>query len=383
MVVIHRVCDACGGDVFDGRELWEIELRFVSWWNPSGDARVMHLCGSCGSQAARLLGFCYDTGKILSVARGEMIDGVEVHGPNGGGIADIAINGVAGASAPHWHAEKAKELPMALMVREQAPWMRAQGYSAEMIAKREKDDALALATQRKMRVPDIRARDVEVKRYSIVAECGDEGNATFKQVVDAGGPYVIYGAHAEKVAALERELVLEHEKRLLADSEFAEVRRLLEAKERELAEAKRERDEQGKNACELFDALKEKGRDLFTAQARITALEGALAWYADEANHKPDTVDIGVGEQPIPLSAEVNIDRGSRARAALAGRTPGGAATELAASKDRLVRLRALSLYAVHDSRCGVRDGEDCDCGYSKALADFAALAEEPKEGEE
>ena len=131
------LCDACGKDTEpgSGHGAREIGMRFRSWWNRRGDVRILQLCGHCGSQAARLLGFCFDTGKILSVARKEQIDGVSVYGPHGGGFGDIAMNGVAGANPPQWHAGNTEALPAAAMVREEAPWMRAQGYDEDFIQK--------------------------------------------------------------------------------------------------------------------------------------------------------------------------------------------------------------------------------------------------------
>ena len=110
--MIQILCDACGKPVDreSGHGAWEIGIRFRSMWNQEGDVRVLQLCSTCGSHAAKLLGFCYDTGKILSLARGEMVDGVEVHGPNGGGLEDIAINGIGGSHGLQWHAEKPNAL---------------------------------------------------------------------------------------------------------------------------------------------------------------------------------------------------------------------------------------------------------------------------------
>ena len=110
-----ELCDACGCDIAeagsDGNRGWKVALKFFSFWVPEGDLRVIQLCARCGSIAARKLGFFYDTGKILSESRKEMIDGVSVCGPNGGGIADIAFGGVAGASPARWHAEEPDALP--------------------------------------------------------------------------------------------------------------------------------------------------------------------------------------------------------------------------------------------------------------------------------
>ncbi|MBE3087998.1 MAG: hypothetical protein IMZ71_02625 [Chloroflexi bacterium] len=103
-------CDCCGENIeekgSDGNRGWMIGLRFFSFWNPKGDERILHLCSHCGWQAAKHLGFQFDTGKILSIARGEMIDGVSVYGTHGGGLGDIAMNGIGGANAPEWHAQK-------------------------------------------------------------------------------------------------------------------------------------------------------------------------------------------------------------------------------------------------------------------------------------
>ena len=112
-------CDACGEEMEpqSGHGAWEITMRFVSFWNPKGDERIISLCSGCGYQAAWGLGFQYDTGKILSRARGEMIDGVSVCGPNGGGIMDIAMNGMGGASPARWHAEAPDALVAGCLVR--------------------------------------------------------------------------------------------------------------------------------------------------------------------------------------------------------------------------------------------------------------------------
>lgn len=99
-------CDCCGKEV-EREEYWQIKLRFVSFWNnPDGDKRTVTLCMRCGVKAAKLLGFQYDTGKILSIARKEQIDDVTVYGPHGGGIADIAFGGIVGANPAIWHAEE-------------------------------------------------------------------------------------------------------------------------------------------------------------------------------------------------------------------------------------------------------------------------------------
>jgi len=73
----------------------------------------------CGFQAAQLLGFQYDTGKILSLARREQIDAVTVFGKHGGGLADIAMGGVGGANEPLWHANEPDALAAA-----KAAWMK-------------------------------------------------------------------------------------------------------------------------------------------------------------------------------------------------------------------------------------------------------------------
>ena len=86
-------------------------MRFISFWNPQGDVREISLCSDCGCHAANLLGFQYDTGKILSLARGDVIKSVEVHGPNGGGLEDIAMNGVGGAHNLRWYSQRPKKLP--------------------------------------------------------------------------------------------------------------------------------------------------------------------------------------------------------------------------------------------------------------------------------
>ena len=119
-------CDACGNRI--DRESWTIGLKFDSFWCSSGGERVCRLCHSCGGQAARLLGFCHDTGTICSVARKETVDGASVAGPNGGGLEEIASAGVGYGHSVRWHAGQPDALPMAAMVREEAPWMRAQGY---------------------------------------------------------------------------------------------------------------------------------------------------------------------------------------------------------------------------------------------------------------
>lgn len=108
------LCDGCGENIAEksngGNSRWMIGMRFFSFWNPNGDEVVLHLCGSCGCNAANRLGFQYDTGKILSLSRGDMIDGVEIHGPHGGGLADIAMNGVGGAHGLRWHSQRPKAL---------------------------------------------------------------------------------------------------------------------------------------------------------------------------------------------------------------------------------------------------------------------------------
>lgn len=122
------LCDSCGAEI-GGDQSWQIGLKLDSMWRQNGGHTVvLKLCSKCGHQAARLLGFCYDTGTILSVARRGMIDGAEVHGPNGGGLEDIAFNGVGGGHGIRWHEGSPNELPARCMVREEAPWMRAQGY---------------------------------------------------------------------------------------------------------------------------------------------------------------------------------------------------------------------------------------------------------------
>ena len=79
-------CDLCG-DVVKGKERWAIGLKYRSTWNPDGDEVHADLCPRCGNRAVRLLGFCHDTGKILSIARQEQIDhldqyGLKWHGAN-------------------------------------------------------------------------------------------------------------------------------------------------------------------------------------------------------------------------------------------------------------------------------------------------------------
>ena len=99
-------CDCCGQDIPNPtKDTWRIGLQFFSFWNTGGDKREIFLCSHCGYRAAILLGFQYDTGKILSLSRVDMIDGVEVHGPNGGGISDIALNGIGGAHGLRWHSQ--------------------------------------------------------------------------------------------------------------------------------------------------------------------------------------------------------------------------------------------------------------------------------------
>ena len=97
-----HMCDKCGQEIVweTGNAGWQIGLKFYSWWNPKGDERVISLCGSCGWKAARLLGFQYDTGKILSLARKESITDVTVYGAHGGGLGDIAMTGVHSAGLP-------------------------------------------------------------------------------------------------------------------------------------------------------------------------------------------------------------------------------------------------------------------------------------------
>jgi len=155
----HTTCDACGKEIVgDGLR---IALQLVTGWNPNGDVRRCALCMGCGSQALRLLGFCYDTGMILSVARKEQVDGADVHGPNGGGLGDIAINGVGGVHNARWHANAESALPMGRMVREEAPWMRAQDYGVVFTAKYAKE--LTDKATRKM-IADGRT-DAEIGAY--------------------------------------------------------------------------------------------------------------------------------------------------------------------------------------------------------------------------
>jgi len=71
------VCDACGDEItanFNGAHgAFGVSLRFYSWWNPKGDERDMMLCFNCGAPVMRKLGFCYDTGRLLSISRGEYV----------------------------------------------------------------------------------------------------------------------------------------------------------------------------------------------------------------------------------------------------------------------------------------------------------------------
>ncbi len=63
-------CDACGKDTHDsGHGSWAIDLHF---WH---DSKHIDLCSDCGRKAARLLGFAYDAGNILSIAQGEYATG--------------------------------------------------------------------------------------------------------------------------------------------------------------------------------------------------------------------------------------------------------------------------------------------------------------------
>lgn len=72
-------CDRCGEETkADPHGTWEIELRFK--WSGT-DKKTLSFCGPCGRHAAQVLGFGYDTGCILSLARGEYIGS----GPHGGG----------------------------------------------------------------------------------------------------------------------------------------------------------------------------------------------------------------------------------------------------------------------------------------------------------
>jgi hypothetical protein len=114
MVEMRLLCDHCGDDIkpYFGNAGLEIDLTFYSGWNSKGDKVKIQLCGKCSWKALRLLGFQYDTGKILSLARREMIDEVKVHGPHGGGIDDIALNGVGGAHGLEWHTQK-PDVPLA------------------------------------------------------------------------------------------------------------------------------------------------------------------------------------------------------------------------------------------------------------------------------
>lgn len=87
-------CDKCGGEItqeWDGGWSWDIGLKFKSAWNPNGETRLIQLCQICGAKAARGLGFCFDTGKILSIAKGEYITECMLTQS----LPDIAINGVA------------------------------------------------------------------------------------------------------------------------------------------------------------------------------------------------------------------------------------------------------------------------------------------------
>jgi len=91
---MNNLCDCCGENIKQ-HTYWQISLKFVSFWNPQGDKRNVNLCEKCGIQAANLLGFCHDTGKILSIAKKEQIDSVTVYG---------AFPGIVGANLPQWHA---------------------------------------------------------------------------------------------------------------------------------------------------------------------------------------------------------------------------------------------------------------------------------------
>ena len=119
-ITTTTMCDACGQEItqeWDGGWSWDIGLRFRSSWDPKGDTRLLELCQSCGSKAARLLGFQFDTGKILSMAQREYVTGCQLHQT----IADIAFNGVTqGANTTHTAAPK-PEIPAAAAMLDDDP----------------------------------------------------------------------------------------------------------------------------------------------------------------------------------------------------------------------------------------------------------------------
>jgi len=101
------LCDCCGEPIEDDGSIgiWDIGLRFRSSWDPAGHVVTLVLCGKCGSTAANLLGFCYDTGKILSLARKEMVDGCQLTQS----MDDIIVYGIKdGMNTVDWHAENPK-----------------------------------------------------------------------------------------------------------------------------------------------------------------------------------------------------------------------------------------------------------------------------------
>jgi len=80
--MIKAICDACTKDITDNyrdmHEKFEVTLCFYSWWNPTGDERKIILCMNCGVKLINSMGFCYDTGRLLSISRGEYVSSVDV-----------------------------------------------------------------------------------------------------------------------------------------------------------------------------------------------------------------------------------------------------------------------------------------------------------------
>jgi hypothetical protein len=73
--MIKMYCDACGEEAKDtGHGTWGIDLHFYSSWRGK-DTKSIVLCQKCGFRAAHFLGFCYDTGSILSIAQGQYATG--------------------------------------------------------------------------------------------------------------------------------------------------------------------------------------------------------------------------------------------------------------------------------------------------------------------
>ena len=80
--MIKMVCDACDTDITENHgnmhERIEITLCFYSWWNSAGDKREIILCMRCGVKLINNMGFCHDTGRLLSSSRGEYVTSVDV-----------------------------------------------------------------------------------------------------------------------------------------------------------------------------------------------------------------------------------------------------------------------------------------------------------------